>query len=92
LKRYASLRLKKQIGLKHIDYVKICPYTGKMRWTWEIYEIGPKEQGADKDTALALTGASEEVAKLHSILRSEAKSDRDCVTPQPLNSLYSSLS
>jgi hypothetical protein len=33
--------LQTQIGLKHVTYAKIRPYTGEKSWTWELCEAGP---------------------------------------------------
>lgn len=33
--------LQGQLGLNHIDHVKIGPYTGPKGWTWHMVEAGP---------------------------------------------------
>jgi hypothetical protein len=33
--------LKAQSWLRHISHVKVQPYTGRRRWTWELSEVEP---------------------------------------------------
>ena len=30
-----------QLGLNHLDFVKIGPYSGPESWTWKVLEAGP---------------------------------------------------
>jgi hypothetical protein len=54
--------LKTQLGLGHIDYVKLRAVEGEGKW--EISEIGTKREGADRGAVLALANASEAIGKL----------------------------
>ena len=31
--------IREKMTLKHITYVRIAPYTGPEKWTWEIIEV-----------------------------------------------------
>jgi hypothetical protein len=49
------MALQGQLGLNHLDFVKIGPYSGPESWTWKILEAGPDidEPGLKKTVVAA---------------------------------------
>jgi hypothetical protein len=41
LEKLCLIALQGRLGLNHVDYVRIGPYTGPKGWTWQLLEAGP---------------------------------------------------
>ncbi len=54
LEELCLMALQGQLGLNHLDFVKIGPYSGSESWTWKVLEAGPNIYEPDlKETVVA---------------------------------------
>jgi hypothetical protein len=52
LEELCLMALQGHVGLNHLDYVKIGPYSGTERWTWKMLEVGTNISEPDLKEAI----------------------------------------
>ena len=60
LEKLCLMALQGQLGLNHLDFVKIGPYFGPESWTWKVLEAGPNIPEPDLKETLDAARAFQE--------------------------------